>query len=474
MSGLGDPRRSLPSLDFLLSTETAAGSIRTWGRVAVAEALRVVLENLRHELSGGSREHLPVGESEIVSAAEAFLARLDRRGLRPVLNGTGVVLHTNLGRAPLSDAALKNVLAVGRGYSNLELDLERGERGNRYEHCSGWIRKLTGSEDALVVNNTAAAIALTVNRLADRKQVIVARGELVEIGGSFRLPEVVRASGGVLVEVGTTNRTRPEDYRGAIGQQTALLLKVHPSNYRIEGFTEQTDLSDLVRIGREAGIPVAHDLGSGLLMPGLAPLLPEEPTPARSVSAGADLVMWSGDKLLGGPQAGIIHGRAEWIAELRRSAMLRAFRVDKLTLAALEATLALYANPDRAAVEIPVLARLAESAESVAARAERLWSRLGSAQRDLIQVVDMVSLVGGGTFPGVELPSAGWRIVGSSRKVEAACRASDPPLIGRIEDDSFIVDFRTLIPAEDDEVAAGLIGRVLAAEDSSHGRAPDV
>ncbi len=461
MNKSADPRRDLPSLDRLLSTEIAAKSIGRWGRPALTAALRTVVGEFREQLDAGTLEIRPDREAAILSAAEGYLERLHRPGLRPVLNGTGVVLHTNLGRAPLPRAALDRVMSVGRGYCNLELDLEDGERGDRYEHCSEWIRRLTGSEDALVVNNTAAAIALTVNRLADRKQVIVSRGELVEIGGSFRLPEVVRASGGVLVEVGTTNRTRPEDYTSALGPHTALLLKVHPSNYRIEGFTEQTNLSDLVRIGRQASIPVAHDLGSGLLMPGLVPLLPAEPTPAESASDGADLVMWSGDKLLGGPQAGIIHGRREWTSRLRQSPMLRAFRVDKLTLAALEATLALYANPDRAAAEIPVLARLAEPAESVRARAERLKERLEPAARGKVQVVDLVSLVGGGTFPGEQIPSAGWRIDISCRVIDESCRAADPPLVGRIEDDTFIVDFRTLSPNEDDVAAAALIGRVL-------------
>lgn len=462
MTDSADPRRELPSLDHLLSTEEAAESVIRWGRPAVTDALRIVVDEFREELRVGTRQIRQVREAEILAAAEGYLTRLDIPGLRPVLNGTGVVLHTNLGRAPLPQAALTRLLSVGRGYCNLEFDVASGERGDRYEHCSTWIRRLTGSEDALVVNNTAAAIALVVNRLADRKQVIVARGELVEIGGSFRLPELIRASGGILVEVGSTNRTRAEDYRAAIGPQTGLLLKVHPSNYRIEGFTEQTELADLVRVGEEASIPVAHDLGSGLLMPGLAPLLPAEPTPGESASAGADLVMWSGDKLLGGPQAGVVHGRKKWIARLRQSPMLRAFRVDKLTLAALEATLQLYANPDRAAAEIPALARLAEPAGSVRARAERLLQRLEPSMRDRVQVVDLMSLVGGGTFPGVELPSAGWRIDGPYGRVEEACRSAIPPLIGRIEADSFVVDFRTLSPGDDDEAAAVLIRHVLA------------
>ncbi len=467
MSSTGDPRREIPLLDHLLSTEAAAKSVDRWGRTAVAEALRAVVDELREELSSGAGIPRPIGASEILNSAETYLAGLHRPGLRPVLNGTGVVLHTNLGRAPLPAVALEHMTSVGRGYCSLELDVERGERSERHKHCAAWIRRLTGSEDALVVNNTAAAIALTVNRLARRKQVIVARGELVEIGGSFRLPDVVQAAGGELVEVGTTNRTRPEDYRSAAGPQAALLLKVHPSNYRIEGFTEQTALSDLVRVGQEIGIPVAHDLGSGLLMPELVPLLPTEPTPAESVSAGADLVMWSGDKLLGGPQAGIIHGRKELIAELRGSPLLRAFRVDKLTLAALETTLALYANPARAALEIPVVSRLSESAESVRARAVRLRDGLEPAVQDRIQVVDLASLVGGGTFPGAELPLAGWRIEVSARAVDRLCRAAEPPLVGRMEDDAFLIDFRTLNPGTDDEDVARLIGRILSTGDVS-------
>lgn len=466
MSDSADPRRDLPSVDRLLSTEEAAAIVSRWGRPAVTEALRTVIGEFRGQLRAGARKIPQIREPEILEAAADYLSRRDSSGLRPVLNGTGVVLHTNLGRAPLPEAALTRLVSVGRGYCNLELDVESGKRGDRYEHCAAWIRRLTGSEDALVVNNTAAAIALAVNRLADRREVIVARGELVEIGGSFRLPEVIRASGGILVEVGSTNRTRAEDYRAAIGPKTALILKVHPSNYRIEGFTEQAELAELVQVGSEASIPVAHDLGSGMLLPGLTPLLPAEPTPAESASAGVDLVMWSGDKLLGGPQAGIVHGRQEWISRLRQSPLLRAFRVDKLTLAALEATLALYANPGSAAAEIPTLARLAEPAGSVRARAEGLLQRLEPSTRDRVRIVDLVSLVGGGTYPGVELPSAGWRIDGPYARVEAACRAARPPLIGRIEDDAFLVDFRTLSPGDDDEAAAALISRVLGPDEA--------
>ncbi len=461
MSEGRDPRRVLPSLDHLLSTAGGEGLTASFGRSAAADALRQVLADLRCDLGSGSTPDGSVTDERILADARRLLTLHARPGLRPVLNGTGVVLHTGLGRAPLARVALDNLLSVARGYSNLEHDLARNVRGDRTEHCSRRIRKLTGSEDALVVNNAAAAVALAVNCLADRRQVIVARGELVEIGGSFRVPEIVRAAGGELVEVGTTNRTRPGDYRDAIGPQTGLLLKVHPSNYRIEGFTEETTLSDLVSIGREAGVPVAYDLGSGLLLPERLPGLSAGPDPTASAAAGADLVIWSGDKLFGGPQAGIIHGRVEWVSRLRQSPLLRAFRIDKLTLAALEATLALYDDPERAMGEVPALARLSESADSVRARAEEARESLDTSARERVRVVRLTSLVGGGTCPGVELPSAGWQLTGSAAWLDAALRAADPPLVGRIVDEAFVVDFRTLAPGEDASAAA-VIGRVLA------------
>ena len=345
MSAAEDPRRGLPSLDRLLSSSEAEAAVEEWGRAAFAEALRSVLDRARDRLRGGESgpaATLPEALADPLAAARSLLRHRSRPGLRRVLNGTGVVLHTNLGRAPLAREALDALVSVGLGYSNLEFDLSTGSRGSRDSHCVERLRRLTGSEDALVVNNTAAALVLAVSSLSRGRQVVVSRGELVEIGGSFRLPALVSAAGGILVEVGTTNRTRASDFREALGPETGMLLKVHPSNFRIEGFTEEVGLADLVALGRGAGVPVVHDLGSGLLDLALAPQLPPEPVPAGSVQAGADLVLWSGDKLLGGPQAGIIHGRAEWVSRLRRSPLLRALRVDKLTLAALEATLILH------------------------------------------------------------------------------------------------------------------------------------
>lgn len=466
MNAAGDPRRVLPSLDQLLSSSGAQASIERWGRAAFTEALRSVLDVARSHLGAGESGPAaarPEALADPLAAARALLERRSRPGLRRVLNGTGVVLHTNLGRAPLAREALDALVSVGLGYSNLEFDLGTGTRGSRDSHCVERIRRLTEAEDALVVNNTAAAVLLAVNALSRGRQVIVSRGELVEIGGAFRLPALVSAAGGVLVEVGTTNRTRASDFREALGPETGMLLKVHPSNFRIEGFTEEADLADLVALGRESGVPVVHDLGSGLLSSTLAPQLPPEPLPADSAEAGADLILWSGDKLLGGPQAGIIHGRADWVSRLRRSPLLRALRVDKLTLAALEATLILHEIHERPACGIPALQRLAEPVESVRQRAEAACGLLHATVRDRVRVVELRSLVGGGTFPGVELESAGWSIEAPPVELEEALRAAEPPLVARVTDDRVVIDFRTLGPGTEDGEAAAVVSRALAA-----------
>ena len=466
MSAAEDPRRVLPSLDQLLSSSEARDSIERWGRAAFTEALRSVLEVARRHLGAGEScsDAAPLEAlADPLAAARSLLQRRSRPGLRRVLNGTGVVLHTNLGRAPLAREAVDAIAAAGLGYSNLEFDLDTGARGSRDSHCVARLRRLTGSEDALVVNNTAAALVLAVNELSRGRQVVVSRGELVEIGGSFRLPALVSAAGGILVEVGTTNRTRLADFEEALGPETGMLLKVHPSNFRIEGFTEAAGLADLVALGRESGVPVVHDLGSGLLSPALAPQLPPEPVPEDSVENGADLVLWSGDKLLGGPQAGIIHGRSEWMSRLRRSPLLRALRVDKLTLAALEATLILHETQEHPADRIPALGRLAEPVERVRQRAEDARDMLDSSVRDRIRVVELRSLAGGGTFPGVELESAGWAIEAPPVELEEALRAADPPLVARVADDRVVIDFRTLEPGTEDAEAAAVVSGALAA-----------
>ena len=458
---MSDPRRGIPSVDRLLADERARAWSESFGHETVKQALRSVLERHRRLVGDG----MPVPEpDQLLEAAAARLREATTPALRPVLNGTGVVLHTNLGRAPLATEALEALGPIAGAYSNLEFDLETGARGSRYAHCAELLRELTGSEAALVVNNNAAAVALVVNEFARGREVLVSRGELVEIGGSFRIPEIVERAGGSLREVGTTNRTRIDDYRGAIGSAAGLILKVHPSNYRVSGFVEEASLADLVALGDEAGLPVANDLGSGLLLPELLPLLPAEPGPRDAVRAGAKLVTWSGDKLLGGPQAGVIHGSEEAIGRLRANPLLRTYRVDKLTLAALEATLLMYANPAKAADRIPALAMLREPAESVRARAAAARDLCAEDLRAYVTVCDLDSVVGGGAYPEVTIPSAGWTVRDRRpESLELLCREGEPPLIGRIERDTFYLDFRTILPGQESSVVR-IVSGALAAE----------
>jgi L-seryl-tRNA(Ser) seleniumtransferase len=451
-----DPRRSLPSVDRLLEHPVAAERIRSRGRAPVVDALRRALEAARTTLATQAGEGRGPGVEELLTAAWAELDSRSRPSLRRVLNGTGVVLHTNLGRSPLSATAAAAVLEIAVGYSNLEYDLDRGQRGDRFAHCVSLLCDLTGAEAAMVVNNNAAAVALVINELAAGREVVVSRGELVEIGGSFRLPDVVMRSGGRLREVGTTNRTRAADVRAAIGPDTGILLKVHPSNYKQEGFVSEVGLHELVSIGRETGVPVVHDLGSGLLLPSALPGFPPEPSPADSVREGADVVTWSGDKLLGGPQAGIIHGSAELMARLRANPLSRAVRVDKLGLAALEVTLRAYTDPETAVTHVPVLTMLTEPAAAVRARAEAALEHVAAAVRHAVGVRSLDSLVGGGAYPGWSIDSAGWAVDGSASRLDAALRAHSPPLIGRSEEGAFLVDFRTILPGTESEVAAAV------------------
>jgi L-seryl-tRNA(Ser) seleniumtransferase len=364
-----------------------------------------------------------------------------------VLNATGVLVHTNLGRAPLADAALARVTEVGSGYSNLEYDLERGDRGSRQEHLVPLLRRLTGAEAALVVNNNAAAVLLALAALAEGREVIVSRGELIEIGDGFRIPDVLARSGARLVEVGTTNRTRASDYERALGPETALLLRVHQSNFRVVGFSERPRLEELADVARRHKLPLVDDLGSGALV-----RVGDEPTPAESLRAGADLVCFSGDKLLGGPQAGVVVGRAELVEKLRRHPLQRALRADKLTLAALEGTLAVALDASRRG-EIPVLRMLDEPLEAVLARADRLARLVGG------EVEETVARVGGGALPLFELPSFACAI---EEALGEPLRLGEPPVVGIVRDGRLLLDCRTLAEAEVDEAAAA----VLAARDS--------
>jgi len=455
-----DPRRRLPAVDVLLDTPEARGWIERHGREPVKAAIREVLDRARSEVPAGDDARMA---EALLERAGRALAAGSSPSLRPVLNGTGVVLHTNLGRAPLAAEAIEAARRAA-GYGNVEYSLETGERGSRYDHCAELLCRLTGAEAALVVNNNAAAVSLVVNAFAVDREVVVSRGELVEIGGSFRIPDVVSRSGAHLREVGTTNRTRVGDYEAAVGEPTALLLRVHPSNYRVEGFAERPALADLVALAARLGLPLAHDVGSGLLDAVLLPGFPPEPSVRDSVSSGVDLVTFSGDKLLGGPQAGLIVGREAPIRRLRSNPLLRAFRVDKTTLAALEATLLLHRDPEVAATRIPTLRMLREPVASVAKRAtEALESRTQGAGGARWAVGSTRAVVGGGSFPGFELDSAGWIVTGvDADAVAAAARAGDPPLIGRIRDDAFVIDVRTLAPGQERE-AATLLARALGA-----------
>lgn len=466
MSRPEDGRRRLPSVDRLLRTGQAEALVARWGRPAAVAALREELALLRADPGTAAERGEP---GEILGRAAERLAELARGRLRRVVNATGVVLHTNLGRAPLAAPALSRVRDVAGGYANLEYDLESGRRGDRSVHCADLLRELTGAEDALVVNNAAGALVLAVHALARGRDVLVARGELVEIGGSFRLPEILEAAGGRLLEVGTTNRTRVEDYRRASGPGTGVLLKVHPSNYRVEGFVREASLSELVALGRELSVPVVHDLGSGLVVPGAIPGLTPDGSPRDSTAAGADLTLWSGDKLLGGPQAGILHGRRRWIEALRRDPLFRALRVDKMTLAALEGTLLLSLDPGRAVREVPALARLAEPVEEVRGRAERTRRALSETARDRVVVVDLLSLVGAGSCPDAGLPSAGWRLEGPAGELDRALRAGSPPVVGRIASDALCLDFRTVAPGEEAELAGGVEAALRGVADSGPG-----
>jgi L-seryl-tRNA(Ser) seleniumtransferase len=447
--------RTLPSVDELVrSVDGGTGGPRP----RVVEAVRAVIEDSRRAvLAAGSVEELlrvPLDGPILRARVEARLSEAGRWSLERVVNATGVVLHTNLGRAPLGEAALARLALIGRCYANLELDVRTKERGSRYGHVDGLLCRLTEAEASLVVNNNAAAVLLALESLARGREVVVSRGELIEIGGAFRIPDIMTRSGARLVEVGTTNRTRIADYAAAIGPDTALLLKVHPSNFRVLGFTESVTTRELAELGRTRGVPVMEDLGSGSFLD-LRPYgLPHEPTAPEAIAAGADLVTFSGDKLLGGPQAGIVVGRRELVQRLRKNPLNRALRIDKLTLAALEATLSAYEEPERALREIPALRMLTEPLAAVRRRAQRCLRGLGPSVRAVLgaRVVATRGEVGGGALPLTELETAALALGSPTRSpaaLDERLRAGRPPVIGRVADDRLLLDCRTV---RDDEV----------------------
>jgi L-seryl-tRNA(Ser) seleniumtransferase len=454
-----DPRRAIPSIERLLASPALAALLEREPRPLVVDALQRVQAEVRAAIGEADTPSPELAEPAWYAArAETVLRRLRQPSLRPVINATGVVLHTNLGRAPLADSAVAAIAATARGYSNLEFDLARGSRGSRYSHCVDLLTRLTGADSALVVNNNAAALVLALNTLAREREAVISRGELVEIGGSFRIPEIMARSGARMVEVGATNRTRISDYQDAVGAQTGVILKVHRSNFRIEGFTEEATVAQLAALARPRGIPVVHDLGSGLLVEASSIGLPYEPTPADALREGADLVTLSGDKLLGGPQAGILLGRRDLVERIRRNPLCRAVRVGKLTLAALEATLAHYLDPARARTEIPVLRMLTATAAELAERAGRMAAILRDWGIDAGTSAG-ASVVGGGAFPGVELPTtlvtiapAGCTLV----ELERRLREGAPSVVGRVQDERLLLDPRTVSPDEEAALAAAV------------------
>ncbi len=444
--GVQEELRKLPSVDALLRKREFERLAAERGREVVVSSLRDVLEEARLAIGAGKPCLDP---SALLERVVASVSLALRPTLRPVINATGVILHTNLGRAPLSDEARAAMEAVARGYSNLEYDLLAGERGSRYLHAEAFLSRITGAESALVVNNNAGALLLILTALAKGKEVVISRGQLVEIGGGFRIPEVMAQSGARLVEVGTTNRTYREDYASAIGEETAVLLRVHHSNFQILGFAREVGLLELVELAAEHRLLAIDDLGSGALLDTTEFGLAHEPMAQESIAAGADLVCFSGDKLLGGPQAGIILGRGELISRLRKHPLLRALRVDKTTLAGLQATLLHYLKGE-AREKIPVWRMMGAPPEELERRAKDWATRLQSSKADLT-VTPGRSPVGGGSLPGQTLPSYLLAIeVPSSHLLSRGLRMHEPPVVGRIEGGRYLLDPRTVLPEEEE------------------------
>ncbi len=433
--------RDLPSIDRLLHSSQGADMIRHFGRTLTLDALRTQLDDARAAIRSGGT---PPDDAALLRKAQAALEDWRTPTLQPVINATGVVIHTNLGRAPLSHAAREAMEAVAAGYSTLEYDLESGTRGKREVHAEHLLRQLTGAEAALVVNNNASAVMLSLTALAKGREVLISRSQLIEIGGGFRIPDVMAQSGARVVEIGTTNRTHLHDYEEAVGDHTALILRAHHSNFKIVGFTKEPSLVELVELGRRHRLPVLDDLGSGALLDTADFGLGHEPMVQESLQADAAIVAFSGDKLLGGPQAGLLLGKAEWIDRLRKHPMARAVRPDKLCLAALSATLMHYLK-EEAVTEIPVWQMIATPADQLQARAANWQDHLGTGE-----VAEGLSTVGGGSLPEESLPTWLLRIEHPSPdELAARLRAASPPLIGRIQEGALLLDPRTVLPDQE-------------------------
>ena len=471
--------RKIPSVDEILSRPEIVDLLNVHPRRVVVEAIRKGLGHLRQELlRQGELPHLgesPFSFESLYPHFQKEIALQIRPRLRRVINATGVVIHTNLGRSPLHPSAIEHLIDVSKHYSNLEYDIELGERGNRYTHVEEILCRLSGAESALVVNNNAGAVLLVVNTLAEGKEVIVSRGELVEIGGAFRIPDVMKRSGALLREVGTTNRTHLSDYKKAIGKQTALLLKVHTSNFRVMGFTSEVTLQDLVQLGKQHKLPVVDDLGSGCLIDLTQYGLEKEPTVQEMIKTGVDAVTFSGDKLLGGPQAGIILGKKKRLDLFKNNPLNRALRIDKLTLAALESTLLLYFDEKKAMEEIPTLQMLNLDTRKLKRRGKRLLKRLSGLadNRIVFMLREDVSQVGGGALPLQELPTIVVAIKPldfTLNDLEKNLRKVEPPIISRISKEELILDMRTVIDEEIPLLAEGIekaLTKIIESKESS-------
>ncbi len=452
--------RNIPAIDELLAWPSIQNSLEKYPRELVVELIRQATDDIRQELrSSGQTKTKDELSQAIIARMEYLLQNSTRGSLARVINATGVVLHTNLGRAPLGERAWENMQRAAQRYNNLEFDLESGGRGSRYTHVEELLTRLTGAEAALVVNNNAAAVLLGLTTLAQGREVIVSRGQLIEIGGAFRIPEVMKASGANLVEVGTTNRTYLSDYEAAINESTALLFSAHTSNYKIVGFTAEVELKDLAGLGQEKGIPVFHDLGSGILTDLGDWGLKDEPTVQACIKTGVDIISFSGDKLLGGPQAGILVGKKKYIEQMKKNQLTRALRVDKLSIAALEGTLLEYlcGNPQQG---IPVVQMLTRSADSLQGSAEKLKDKLSeklaaSGTLSKVEVVELEDMVGGGAYPSYKIPGYGIQISFRDEALESLAkklRLMSPALLTRKQEDQMLISVRTLLPGEDEEL----------------------
>jgi L-seryl-tRNA(Ser) seleniumtransferase len=448
--------RNLPAVDRVLELSKSDPFFEEVPRSVLIRSIRSVLDNRRRQIIEQDPAQIDelLADAAVVTGVKDLARQAQSLNLRATVNATGIVIHTNLGRSLLAETAIEHLCAVGRRYSNLEFDLDKGRRGSRYANVEDLICELSGAESAIAVNNNAGAVLLALETMAAGKKVIVSRGELVEIGGSFRIPDVMAKSGGILCEVGTTNRTHLRDYENAVDEQTALLLKVHKSNYSVVGFSAEVSLKDLVALGRKHRVPVMEDLGSGTFVDFSRYGLLKEPTVQESVSAGVDIITFSGDKLLGGPQAGLVVGKKACIDRIKKNPITRALRIDKLTLAALESTLRLYRDEEKAVQAIPTLRMMLQPIATLAEKAGCLKKMLESTghKRLTVASLDLVSRPGGGSLPLLELPSKGLgvKIDGlSANAIEKSLRLNSPPIIGRIEDDLYTMDMRTL---QDDEL----------------------